>query len=542
MATAASALSTTPRACIYIRVSKAEQLEGFSPEGMEAKCRAKAAELGADVVAVMVESGRGDDWSLPKLWETLRLAEAGGFDTLISFDTGRLARDMGKRLWIKTELRKHGIGIKYANVEFDSTPEGELQENIFGSFDQYERAKIGMRTALGIHTKLSLGLVVGNGRTPYGYARVLDGRGRTVSFEPKEPDSGIVRRIADELTRDTLARVCERLNAEGVPAPSGAARWSGGGVLSLLRNTVYVGEYRWGTTQQQRQGGKTVKLARDPSEVVSVAVPAILTHQQLSYAQAALTRRKRDRRPRVAQVDDPYTLRGVLTCGHCGGALSCTRNNGYRRYTCLRAFPTTNGGSAELCPMPQVAADDVERHAWRLLAGEMLDPDRMRATIEAATEEGEAMRRHRSQLDGVGAEIAKLTKRVERATEDLYGAEEGSATAEYAREVRARAERELKALRASYAEIEARKPAGLSRADADAIMEVVEDVRRGVAVAERSPARQRHLFRLLNIAAVVGLSADDTGEQFGRRHRYAVAWDGFLKLSGSGKLPHGSLM
>ena len=60
-------------------------------------------------------------------------------------------------------------------------------------------------------------------------------------------------------------------------------------------------------------------------------------------------------------------------------------------------------------------ADDLERHAWARLAGEMLDPDRMRASLADATEEGEAMRRHRSQLDGVGAEIAKLTKRIERA-------------------------------------------------------------------------------------------------------------------------------
>ena len=534
--------AATLRAAIYIRVSKAEQLEGFSPEGMATRCRAKAADLGADVVAVFVESGRGDDWELPKLWETLRLAEARGFDILISFDTGRLARDMGKRLWIKTEMRKHGVSIRYANVEFDSTPEGELQENIFGSFDQYERAKIGMRTALGIHTKLSLNLVIGNGRTPYGYARVLDACGRTVSYTPKEPGAGIVRRIADELTRDTLARVCERLNAEGISAPSGAARWTGGGILSLLRNTVYVGEYRWGTTIQRRQGGKVVKMARDADEVKSIAVPAILTHEQLRAAQAGLTRRKRNRRPRRAEADDPYTLRGMLTCGHCGGALSCTKNNGYRRYTCLRAYGPQVGGLTERCPLPQLSADDVERHAWERLASEMLDLDRMRASIEAATEEGEAMRRHRSQLEGLGAEIALLTKRIELATEDLYRAEEGSATANYARDVRARAERELKALRASYAELEARKPAGLSRADADAIMELVEDITRGVAVAERSPAKQRQLFRLLNLASVVGLSADETGERFGRRHRFAVAWDGFIKLSGNGKLPDGSLM
>lgn len=137
--------ATTLRAAIYIRVSKAEQLGGYSPEGMETCCRVRAAELGAHVEAVFLESGKGDDWSLPKLWEMLRLAEAGGFDTLICFDTGRLARDLGKRLWIKRELQKHRVSIKYAVVEFDDSPEGELQENIFGPFDQYEKAKIGIQ-------------------------------------------------------------------------------------------------------------------------------------------------------------------------------------------------------------------------------------------------------------------------------------------------------------------------------------------------------------------------------------------------------------
>jgi hypothetical protein len=84
-----------------------------------------------------------------------------------------------------------------------------------------------MRTALGIATKRSLGLVVGNGRAPYGYGRVLSDKGKTIGYAPIEPEAGVVRRIADELTHDTLARVSERLNDERVPAPSGAASGSG---------------------------------------------------------------------------------------------------------------------------------------------------------------------------------------------------------------------------------------------------------------------------------------------------------------------------
>ena len=40
-----------------------------------------------------------------------------------------------------------------------------------------------------------------------------------------------------------------------------------------------------------RPGGKVVKFVSDPADVKSIAVPAILTHEQLRAAQAGLQRR-----------------------------------------------------------------------------------------------------------------------------------------------------------------------------------------------------------------------------------------------------------
>jgi hypothetical protein len=257
-------------------------------------------------------------------------------------------------------------------------------------------------------------------------------------------------------------------------------------------------------------------------------------------AVAGLERRRWVRGPRRAEEDDPYTLRGHLFCAHCGGILSCTKNNSLRRYTCLRGFPSTAElQGREHCPLPQVPADALERHVGDQLALELLSP-RLRENLERAGDGNEAARRHQSQLDALRTQIDKLTRRIERATEDIYNAEEGSATEIYAREARARAEQELRTLRADYADLEGRAPVGLTADGVDAIVQFVDDVRAGIQAARDRPAEQGWVLRRLNVTGRIGLA--DDGVKLARKHRFATAWDGLLELPSSGKLPLGSLM
>jgi site-specific DNA recombinase len=523
------------RALIYLRVSKADQLEGYSPDAMEARCREKAAALGVDVVDVLVESGKGNRWNLPKRAEAIARAQAGEFDVLLSYDTSRLARDMGARLWVKRELDSHGVTIRYATVDFAKTPEGELHENVLGSFDQYERMKIRMRTSNGIRQKLDDGEVVGSGRTPYGYARVTNAKGRTVSYAPTEPQASVVRRIVTELATRTLTSVCDRLNADGVPTPRGAPRWQPATLRQLLRNSTYVGEYKFGQTTQETRGDRTVTVRADDDEVRVIAVPPIVTRAELATAQRALGRRRYDRRPRRPAESDPYILRGLLRCASCGGVLSTAVNRGFRRYVCLRA----QGPAAYKrgCPLPQVPADALEFEAWDRLTT-AFRRHCLQDDLDAARRGNEVAQRHAAQLASVRADIARASRRIEAAIEVLLENERGSTAWGYAREKQAEAEREQAALETSLALLEREAPRVLSDADAAEILRARDQLIDGMLESGETPAGRRAWLRKLGVTGTVRLAEDgERGDEvvgLGRVHRFCVRLDGEIALSGSG--------
>ena len=52
-------------------------------------------------------------------------------------------------------------------------------------------------------------------------------------------------------------------------------------------------------------------------------MPAIVSREECEAAGAAVAARHRPHPARLPEADDPYLLRGLLTCGHCGGALAC---------------------------------------------------------------------------------------------------------------------------------------------------------------------------------------------------------------------------
>ena len=70
------------------------------------------------------------------------------------------------------------------------------------------------------------------------------------------------RIVAEREVGTTCQAVVDRLNAEGIPSPSGAGRWNASRVSEVTRNPAYRGTLRW------REGSKEV--------VVVGAIPAIV--------------------------------------------------------------------------------------------------------------------------------------------------------------------------------------------------------------------------------------------------------------------------
>jgi DNA invertase Pin-like site-specific DNA recombinase len=511
---------------------------------MVAQCREKAERLGYAVERVIVEAGKRDELDCPGLLEAIDAATAREYDVLISYDMYRFSGELMKHLYVKEKFAATAVEIVYVLGEYPDTPEGELMEHLQASVGRYERVKTRLRTMNGITGKLKKAQPVCNGVAPYGLRKVYDANKKPIGFEPTaelETLNRIVRRLAEP--DGTLRVVCAELNADGVPTPRGTARWESTTILSLLKNKTYTGTYRWGMTRRwtgRREDGSRVYHAetRDESDVLTFEIPSVLDVDALEAARAAMAKRKRVRRPRRAAEDDPFTLRGMLTCGGCGGGLSTSNNNGFRRYTCLRAHGRYRDREHP-CPLPQVPADAIELYAWdRVLA--RLSSDGFLDELDALVAGDAATIRYREQVESGRATVAKLTRRVTNAVDVLVDGEPGSVAVDHAREIKLHAERELKAATASLRALEQNAPRTFTDADVERIVERRAKILAGAMERGVMPRGRREMFQLLRMEASVSVGAGSaTSVRLGRKHDFEIGWSSRIAVSNSGNDPHG---
>src|SRR4051812_45935892 len=147
---------------------------------------------------------------------------------------------MAKQLVVEEELARSNITIRYVTLRIGESAEDQLLKNVRSSIAEYERAKIALRTSRGRRAKAERGLIVGNGWAPYGYqfSRELDpksGRSRVVGLEPDPATASVVRRIFTDLQTWSVAQVCDRLNADGIPTYFRSERgWTNATVLGIV--------------------------------------------------------------------------------------------------------------------------------------------------------------------------------------------------------------------------------------------------------------------------------------------------------------------
>lgn len=517
-------------ALIIVRESNETLAAGWSPDEYVARCRVRAAELGVAVLEPpLIEVGKRNEWDSPKLLHALELAKSGAYGYLIAPDTARLAGDLGKLLWIKRELETAGVEIAYANQQFAKTAEGDLHEIIIGAFDQYERTKIAMRFAGGRAGKLTARVPIGSGKAPYGSTKTHDDRGRVAGYAPAEHEVDVLKRIVRDVQTRTLGAVAAGLNAEGVPTPSGRGRWQASTVYKLIVNPHYAGEYQWGRRKQEpkRRADGTrwwQSVRNDPSNVTAIPIDALVDPGELAAARDALTSRRTKRRARIADEDDPFTLRGALFCGACGGALSTAGRGPRRYYLCLRAYARGSDRSREeRCPLPHVPAEAIEAYAWAGLRGLLEATDEFEAELRRAADGGEATRRHEARVAAISGKIMKLRARIANGARQLRDFDPDGDTYATLLAGQQADEREVKALDASLAELERDRPVTLSAEGADAAREHRRLLLAGLEAAERDPSAQRALYGLLGVRGRVSVDGAG-GVPLGARHRFAVDW------------------
>jgi site-specific DNA recombinase len=532
------------RAGIYSRVSTVLQRSKghFGLDAQSDDCDTHAARLGAVVVGRWADEESGSRWDLPGLNAMFDAARRGEFEILIVPEPDRFARNMTKQLVLEEELRRAGVRVEYARYRLDDTAEGRLLKNQLSAFAEYEREKITFRMARGKRAKAERGLVVGNGPAPYGYRYVYSGDGKVQGLEPDPETAPILRRIFRDAARMSLQDLCRALNAEGVPTPRtvinahrkrepGAGvqdrkrarpsgRWMSSSLRCMLNHPVYVG-----TLPYRRWQGPSRE--RNPEEWIMIAVPPLVTPEEVEAAKAATAERRTHRAPkRYTSEDDPYVLRGMLSCPQCGGQLACLPNSGIRYYACVRSQPYRARKIAKpVCSQPAARADALEAVAWITVASTLLNRDALRAGLSAArAERTEAGARITNRQGAIDAKIAVERVRLGNLAGQLADLTPGSDGAIAVRQKMTEIERTLAGFRAERAEADAVPLAGLSDTEAESLEAFADEIREGIGAA--TPRDQRRLFEILRLRGVVRLARDDEpGIRLGRRlRRFTVDW------------------
>jgi site-specific DNA recombinase len=521
-------------AITYSRVSTLEQAQsGYSlrqqTEALRAYCEAE----GWRIVDQIEDGGHsGADLVRPGLDRLRDRVAQGGVQVVIAQDRDRFAREPYLYL-LKQELTAHGCLMRTLNGRGDDSPEGELTEGIIGQIAKFERAKLTERSRRGRTQKARQGKVLRGKRAPYGFRHDESGEALVVHEEEMATVERMFRMAANGLGPQAIMT---RLNAEGLPSPTGRA-WVHPTIRQILKSDLYVPYSReelagmvpadtlarlegdeagvwWFGKKKTTVTGKTlsepdengerrVKVhtrteIRPVQERVGVPVPAHLPRRLVDEARARLAAN----RPKTLKHEArEWELRGLVRCS-CGWKMGThtARSSGYGK---TYSYYTCNGrrqrGKASSCQQRAVPAEGLEQRVWEAVESLLGRPEELVAALDRRIErEKNANGNPEREAAAWARRIEDVERQRERA-QDAYLAgaftvEELTAKLAALDGQRGTAEKELAACRkrgGKVAELERARDALLNRRPL-LFTAVGDDERRAQAPEERREVYREH--------------------------------------------------
>src|SRR4030081_1767315 len=173
--------------------------------------------------------------------------------------------------------------------------------------------------------------------------------------------------------------IATHLNASGIRTRDGG-RWGVDAVHKVLTRTTYIGRHRFNTKFWKTRERKA------ETEIVEMAVPAIVDKDEFEAVQMLLTSRSRAMvAPRI--VSGPTLLAGVCFCAGCGGAMTLRtgKSGRYRDYTCCTKARQGETG----CPGRTVPMDKLDSVVAEHIEHRLLQPKRLEQILSSVLDRRE---------------------------------------------------------------------------------------------------------------------------------------------------------
>ena len=390
-------------AAIYARHSNIKQ-QG-STEDQIARCVAHCHRLGYTVVEIFCDRAISGESILnrPGVKRLIKETLKGRFERIITEDLSRLSRDVAD---IATFFKR----LRFADIVLETIAEGvigELHIGLKGTMNELYLKDLADKTRRGQIASVQRGSVPGGQVYGYDIVRRFDEDGEPIrgarAINPEQAE--VVRQIFTAYADGTsLKRICQDLNALGVPSPAGG-KWgittlvgSASRATGILRQTLYKGVVTFNRMHFRKhpETGKRLSVPRPPEDWVLAPVPdlAILDADLFDTVQRLIEQRSTARREVVEQrkIEDAEAKAAraaakqrkwrleqqarprKLTLPVFSGRLHCTehdvkiRTQRWRHYACPeKGCGNRNLGWDELMPLcidalGQLTADDMMAH------------------------------------------------------------------------------------------------------------------------------------------------------------------------------------
>jgi site-specific DNA recombinase len=381
------------KVALYGRVSTRRQEREATIESQLANLLAYAKAEGYDIPSerqFVDQAVSGDQLKRPALDRLRDEAVNGQVDRLICLSPDRLARRLVHQQVLLDELARRGVSVIFLDQPpIGDTAEEQLYLHIRGAFAEYERTLISERMRRGKEHRLRQGQMVSH-QTPYGYQYQAGRVGQGSCWLVVSSEAAIVRQLFHWYTSETvsLSQLAQRLNQQGTPSPAGH-KWSSTTVKRLLCQPAYKGQAYYNRTASDRseiglprkQGPGRLLFPRYRerpfAEWILMEVPALVTAEQWQAAQERLEMNARFAKRNSQQ---PYLLRGLLTCDVCGRTLQGRRQKEHLYYYC----PYGQSKRPPGVPVHRrsLRADQVEPLIWASLADLLRQPAQLQVAWE----------------------------------------------------------------------------------------------------------------------------------------------------------------
>ena len=320
------------RCYIYIRVSTAMQVDGYSLEAQNDRLTKYAEFQGMEVVKVYCDAGKSGKniTGRPEFTQMLQDVADGKDDVnyILVFKLSRFGRNAADVLNSLQYIQDFGVNLICVEDGIDSSKDsGKLTITVLSAVAEIERENILVQTMEGRKQKAREGKWNG-GIAPFGYE--LDSKNSTLIVNPEEAELVKIiyqKYVYEDMGLDTIANF---LNERGYKKKKirkcELDYFTRGMIKNILDNPVYVGKIAYGKNVTEKVKGTRDEYRRVKSDEYLLADGI---HEAIIDEELWMTTRVKRKATGVKwnkthSLEHEHILSGIIKCPICGTGLSGT--------------------------------------------------------------------------------------------------------------------------------------------------------------------------------------------------------------------------